>query len=124
MINSNEFSKIFDHFVSFRPVDDLKPGASDPRTHNPIQNRQSAANISAFGYSVPVFVDATSTILAGHARLEAARRFGMDGAPVVQIDHPTRAQNCADVIADNRLAGPAGWGIYDNTRHAGLDVGF
>ena len=124
MINSNEFSKIFDHVVSCRPVDDLEPYASDARTHIPKQIQQIAAGIRRFGSTVPVLVDAKSTILAGHVRPEAARRLGPDGAPVVQIDHPTRAKKRTYIIADNHLAEPAGWDIYDKTRHACLDVGF
>ena len=44
-----------------------------------------------------------------HARVEAAKRLGMERVPVIQIDHLTQAQKRAYIIADNRLAELAGW---------------
>ena len=109
MSDSNEFLQPFDHVVSWRPVDDLKPYPRNARTHSPKQLRQIAASIREFGFTVPVLVDAESTILAGHARVEAAKQIGMDRVPVIRIDHLTASQKRAYVISDNRLAELAGW---------------
>ena len=109
MSNSNEIPRVFDHVLSRRPVADLKPYARNARTHNPKQIQQIAASIREFGFTVPVLIDAESTIIAGHARVEAAKRLGMECVPVIQIDHLTQAQRRAYIIADNRLAELAGW---------------
>ncbi|MCZ6772727.1 MAG: site-specific DNA-methyltransferase [Proteobacteria bacterium] len=109
MSNSNEIPRVFDHVLSRRPVAELKPYARNARTHNPKQIQQIAASIREFGFTVPVLIDAESTIIAGHARVEAAKRLGMECVPVIQIDHLTQAQKRAYIIADNRLAELAGW---------------
>lgn len=94
---------------AMRRIDKLTPSKNNARTHKPKQIKQIAASIREFGFTVPVLVDAESTILAGHARVEAAKQLGMDSVPVIQIDHLTASQKRAYVIADNRLAELAGW---------------
>ena len=109
MSNSNGIPKIFDRVLSWRPVVDLKPYANNARTHSPKQIQQLAASIQEFGFIVPVLIDTEGTILAGHARVKAAKLLGMDSVPVVPIDHLTEAQKRAYIIADNKLAELAGW---------------
>jgi hypothetical protein len=48
-------------------------------------------------------------IIAGHARLLAARKLGIEEVPVIVLAHLTPAQKRALVIADNKLALNAGW---------------
>ena len=74
---------------AMRRIDKLTPSKNNARTHKPKQIKQIAASIREFGFTVPVLVDAESTILAGHARVEAAKQLGMDSVPVIQIDHLT-----------------------------------
>lgn len=109
MSNSNEIPKAFDHVISWRKVDDLKPYANNARTHSPKQIQQIAASMGEFGFTVPVLIDAEGTILAGHARIEAAKLLGMDNVPVILIDHLTETQKRAYILADNKLAELAGW---------------
>ena len=54
-------------------------------------------------------MDGDDTIIAGHGRLLAARKLGMDKVPTIVIDHLSKAQQRALVIADNQLALNAGW---------------
>ena len=49
------------------------------------------------------------SIVAGHGRLAAAQKLGLDAVPVVVLDHLSPTQRRAYVIADNRLALDAGW---------------
>ncbi len=87
----------------------LIPYARNPRTHTEEQVAQIAASIAEFGFVNPVLVGADGVIIAGHARVMAARRLGMAEAPVIVLDHLSEAQRRALVIADNRLSQDAGW---------------
>src|SRR3546814_3058560 len=69
----------------------------------------SDLSIGTFGFTNPILIDGAGTIIAGHARVEAAKLRGMSHVPVRVIDHLTPAQLRAYVIADNRLAERAGW---------------
>jgi ParB-like chromosome segregation protein Spo0J len=91
------------------PVDRLRPYGRNPRTHGDDQIAQIAASIIEFGWTNPVLVSADGDVIAGHGRLEAARRLSLDTVPVVILDHLTPAQRRAYVIADNQLALNAGW---------------
>jgi ParB-like chromosome segregation protein Spo0J len=91
------------------PVDRLRPYGRNPRTHDDDQIAQIAASIIEFGWTNPVLVSADGDVIAGHGRLEAARRLSLDTVPVVVLDHLTPAQRRAYVIADNQLGLNAGW---------------
>lgn len=91
------------------PLDRLIPYARNARTHDDDQVAQIAASIIEFGWTNPILVDAEGGIVAGHGRLLAARKLGLDSVPVVVLDHLTPAQRRAYVIADNKLALNAGW---------------
>jgi DNA modification methylase len=91
------------------PVDRLIPYARNPRTHTEEQVAQIAASIAEFCFVNPVLVGADGVIIAGHARVMAARKLGLTEVPVIVLDHLSQAQRRALVIADNRLAQNAGW---------------
>ena len=91
------------------PVERLIPRATNPRTHSPAQIAQVAASIREFGWTNPILVGVDNDIIAGHARLMAARQLGMDAVPVIQLSHLSEAQRRALVIADNQLALNSGW---------------
>ena len=95
--------------VEYRKVEALIPYARNPRTHSDAQVAKIAASIVEFGWTNPILVDGTSGIIAGHGRLAAARKLGLDVVPVIELAHLTAAQKRALVIADNRLALDAGW---------------
>lgn len=90
-------------------VERLIPYAANSRTHSEAQIAQIAASIKEFGWTNPILVDGDDTIIAGHGRLLAARKLGMDKVPTIVIDHLSKAQQRALVIADNQLALNAGW---------------
>jgi ParB-like chromosome segregation protein Spo0J len=91
------------------PIERLIPRVSNPRTHSREQIAQIAASIQDFGWTNPVLVDGDDGILAGHARVLAARKLGMKEVPVILLNHLSPAQRRALVIADNQLALNAGW---------------
>ena len=92
------------------PIERLIPRATNPRTHSPAQVAQIAASIREWGWTNPILVGADNILIAGHARLLAARKLGMTEVPVIVLAHLTEAQRRALVIADNQLAiTGAGW---------------
>ena len=95
--------------IEYRQVAALIPYARNPRTHNDTQVAKIAASIVEFGWTNPILVDGDNGIIAGHGRLAAARKLGLDAVPVIELSHLSVNQKRAYVIADNRLALDAGW---------------
>ena len=95
--------------IEQRLVADLIPYAANSRTHSDAQVAQIAASIKQFGWTNPILVSGDDTIIAGHGRLLAARKLGMDEVPAIVLDHLSKPQQRALVIADNQLALNAGW---------------
>jgi DNA modification methylase len=95
--------------VERRPLDKLVPHARNSRTHSEEQVAQVAASMREWGWTNPVLVDEDGTIIAGHARVQAARKLGWTEAPVMVARGWTDEQKRAYVIADNKLALNAGW---------------
>ena len=102
-------SNAFDPIVEWRRIDELTPYAQNARTHTKTQVQKIAASIEEFGFTCPVLIDADGGIIAGHGRVEAARRLGMERVPTIRLDHLSDVQKRAYIIADNRLAELAGW---------------
>ena len=95
--------------IQQRAVTDLIPYIANSRTHSDAQVAQIAASIKEFGWTNPILVSGDDSIIAGHGRLMAARKLGMEEVPVIVLDHLSKAQQRALVIADNQLAMNAGW---------------
>jgi DNA modification methylase len=95
--------------VQNKAVSDLLPYISNSRTHSDAQVAQIAASIKEFGWTNPILVAGDDTIIAGHGRLLAARKLALVEVPVIVLDHLSKAQQRALVIADNQLAMNAGW---------------
>jgi len=91
------------------PVERLIPYARNARTHSDDQVAQVAASIAEFGFVNPILVGPDGVIIAGHARLLAARKLRLTEVPVLVLGHLTETQRRALVLADNRLALDAGW---------------
>lgn len=90
-------------------VSHLIPYANNARTHSDEQIAQIAASIKEFGWTNPILIDGENGIIAGHGRLAAARKLGMDEVPAIQLDGLSKAQKKALILADNKLALNAGW---------------
>lgn len=87
----------------------LIPYIRNSRTHSDEQVAQIAASIREFGFLNPIIVDGDNGIIAGHGRVLAAQRLGLEALPCIEAAHLTDAQRKAYVIADNKLALNAGW---------------
>ena len=91
------------------PISELIPYANNARTHDDAQVAQIAASIKEFGFTNPVLTDGDNGIIAGHGRVMAARKLGMDTVPCIELSHLTPTQKKAYVLADNKLAMNSGW---------------
>jgi DNA modification methylase len=95
--------------VELWPIDRLLPYAANARTHPGEQVAQIAGSIAEFGFNVPCLVDDRGVLIAGHGRILAAKRLGLQQVPVIRLGHLTDAQARAFRLADNRIALNAGW---------------
>lgn len=95
--------------VTARKTAELVPYARNSRTHSDAQVAQIAASITEWGFTNPILIDPDGGIIAGHGRLLAARKLGLNDVPCVVADGWSDAQKRAYIIADNKLALNAGW---------------
>jgi DNA modification methylase len=94
--------------VVCRAVSDLKEFPGNPRRHPEAQIASLMKNIRRV-WTNPILIDETSTILAGHGRLEAAKRLGMREVPTITVSGLSPSERRAVVVADNRLPERAIW---------------
>ena len=95
--------------VKYHKVEDLIPYVNNSRKHSDEQVAQIASSIKEFGWTNPILIDGTNSIIAGHGRLMAARKLKMEEVPTIELSHLTNTQRKALVIADNKLALNADW---------------
>ena len=97
--------------VSRLPIDQMQPYERNARIHSDMQVDQIAASIKAFGFAVPILIDVSNTVIAGHGRLEAAKQLGLDEVPVMVAKGWSAKQIKAYRLADNQLALNAAWDV-------------
>lgn len=95
--------------IVYKTAASLIPYVNNARTHNGKQVAQIAASIKEFGFTNPILIDDQSGIIAGHGRLMAANKLGLDKVPTITLTGLTDSQRRAYILADNRLALSAGW---------------
>lgn len=95
--------------VTYRRPADLVAYKRNARKHPERQLVALEASIRQFGFNAPVLVAVDGEIIAGHARVEAAKRVGLDEIPTISADHLSPAQVKAYRLADNRLPELATW---------------
>ena len=95
--------------ITVRRLVELHPDPRNSRIHSKRQLKHLAQSIQAFGFNVPVLIDANDCVLAGHGRLLAAQDLGIDRVPTLRLEHLTPEQARAFQIADNRLTELATW---------------
>jgi ParB-like chromosome segregation protein Spo0J len=95
--------------IEWRPVNELKLRKSNPNTHSLEQIEQIVASMQQFGWTIPVLIDETGELLAGHGRVRAARLAGFPQAPCIVARGWSDAQKAAYVIADNKIGQNSEW---------------
>jgi DNA modification methylase len=95
--------------IEYLAVASLRLDPKNARLHSDKQVRQIAQSIEAFGFNVPVLVDANSQVLAGHGRVRACELLRIAQVPVIRLEHLSEQQRRAFLIADNRLSENSEW---------------
>ena len=95
--------------IIYKKVQDLIPYVNNSRTHSEEQVNQICASINEFGFTNPLLIDEKDSIIAGHGRLIASKKLGMEEVPCIVLKGLTEAQKKAYIIADNKMALNAGW---------------
>jgi DNA modification methylase len=98
-----------DYRIECLPTATLRPYKGNARRHSNAQIDQIAKSIRRFGFTNPVLISDDGQIVAGHGRVEAARRIGMQTVPTLRLSHLSETERRAYVLADNQLALNAGW---------------
>lgn len=101
----------YDLTVVYTPLDTLTEYPNNPRQHDTKQLIKIQNSIEKFGFINPILVDEHNEIIAGHARLAAARLAHLPQVPVIRLGHLSAAQKKAYRIADNKLAELGTWSI-------------
>lgn len=91
------------------PIEKVTPYDKNPRIIPDEAVDQAARSISAFGFIKPIIVNREGIIIAGHTRLKAAKKLGLEVVPVLWVDTLTDAQERAYRIADNKLGENTQW---------------
>ena len=114
--------------VEYLPTTSLQPNPRNPRTHSRKQLQKIGSSMKAFDVLNPIMIDQHNVIIAGHARVAAAKLVGIDKLPCIRIEHLSAEQVRAYVIADNQLATMAGWELeiltedFEGLIELGFDV--
>lgn len=94
-------------------TDELVEYVNNAKLHPSEQIDQIAASIEQFGFNSPILAwhndDGEPEIVAGHGRLVAARKLGMESLPVVFLDHMDEEQRRAYILVDNQLTMNSGF---------------
>ena len=94
--------------IIYKKTEDLIPYINNPRNNDNAVDKV-ASSIKNFGFKVPIVVDGDNEIIAGHTRLKAAKKLGMDEVPCIVADDLSDGQIKAFRLADNRVAEFAEW---------------
>lgn len=90
------------------PIAQLKPNPRNPRVNDAAVDAV-ARSIQEFGFNNPIVTDGDLNIAAGHTRLKAARKLGMETVPVIRVSGLVGSKFTGYTIADNKTAEIAGW---------------
>ncbi|MHC4834013.1 MAG: ParB N-terminal domain-containing protein [Planctomycetota bacterium] len=94
--------------VQAKPIDSIRPYPGNPRLNDDAV-AAVAESIRRFGFRQPIVVDAEGVVVAGHTRLKAAQKLGLEKVPVHMAADLSAEQVRAYRLADNASAERAEW---------------
>lgn len=94
--------------IVYKNVADLIPYENNPRRNDQTVDSLATA-IEEFGFKVPIIVDKSNEIVAGHTRLKAAKMLNLSEVPVIIADDLSEKQVRAFRLLDNRLSEMSEW---------------
>ncbi len=89
--------------IEYRKLSDIRPYENNPRNNEAAVDKV-AASIREFGFDNPILLDRDGVVIAGHTRLEAAKKLGLASAPCIVLDHLSPEQARALRLADNKTS--------------------
>lgn len=95
--------------VEYVKLEELIPFELNARTHSKEQVGQIVNSIGEFDFVNPILVGIDNMIIAGHGRLMAAKKAGLETVPIIRLPHLDYNQCMALSLADNKIADNAGW---------------
>ena len=107
--------------IQYVTLDKLIPYEKNNKKHDEKQIKNIARSIREIGFRNPILVDEDWVILAGHGRLEAAKRCKLKEIPVIQYTDLTEEQKKKYRILDNILSDQAEYDL-DNLRDELKDI--
>lgn len=96
--------------IEYIALSDIKPYENNPRMNDDAV-KYVENSIKEFGFKVPIIIDQNNVIVAGHTRLKAAEKLGLEKAPCIRADDLTEDQIKAFRIADNKVAEFSSWDL-------------
>lgn len=94
--------------IEYINIEKLIPYINNPRINDGAVDKV-ASSIRNFGFKNPIIIDKGNEIIAGHTRLKAARKLGLEEVPTIKVEDLTEQQIKAFRIADNKTAEFADW---------------
>jgi site-specific DNA-methyltransferase (adenine-specific) len=95
--------------IVYKHVDEIIPYVNNPRKISQNAIDKVASSIKNFGFKVPIIIDKDNEIVAGHNRILAAKKLGMEEVPCIVVEDLTEPQIKAFRIADNKTSEFAEW---------------
>ena len=93
--------------IEIWPMSRVVPYAANAKLHGDDQVEKIAASMARFGWTVPVLVAEDGELIAGHGRILAAQRLGLQDVPVIQLAHLTEDERWATSGSAGATASPA-----------------
>ena len=96
--------------IVYKKISELKEYDKNPRKND--KAVEAVANsIQSFGFKVPIIIEPDGTIVAGHTRVKASKKLGIDEVPCIIASDLSPDQLKAFRIADNKTAELADWDL-------------
>lgn len=96
--------------IEYLSLGEIKPYENNPRNNDEAVD-YVANSIKEFGFKVPIIIDENNVIVAGHTRLKAAEKLGLEKAPCIRADDLSEKQIKAFRLADNKVSEIATWDL-------------
>lgn len=94
--------------ITYIPTNELIEYENNPRRNDEAVD-YVARSIRDFGFRVPIVIDGNRIIVAGHTRLKAAKKLGLQVVPCIVADDLNDEQIAAFRLVDNKTSELAGW---------------
>lgn len=94
--------------IVYKNVDELIPYQNNPRI-NKEAVKYVSESIKNYGFRNPIILDKNDVIIAGHTRLESAKKLGFTQVPCIVADDLSEKQAKALRLLDNKTAEFAEW---------------